>query len=232
MKFRLLCFGYHLLASVVIAVISVCLVFLLWYPAPLDKALGISNIFLLLLCIDVIIGPLLTLLVAKQGKKTLKTDLLTIAVLQSAALAYGLHIVAQGRPVWLVYDVDRFEIVQAYEVVASNDSARKDGSIGWRGPVWMSVLDNVSASVDRKEAYYRADFLRTFDNSASMKVGQAARPLEVLERFNDPENVDLVLGRHPTANAFVPAAGREKSLSVLVNKESGIPIAIVDLSPW
>lgn len=69
MKFRFVCFGSHLFVSSFIALLAVGLVFGLWYPSPLDKALGVVNIFLLLMCIDVIIGPLLTLVVAKQGKK-------------------------------------------------------------------------------------------------------------------------------------------------------------------
>lgn len=123
MKFRLLCFGSHLFVSFIIALLSLFVVFLLWYPSPLDAALGVADIFLLLLCIDVIVGPLLTLLVAKQSKKTLKMDLLVIGILQLAALSYGLYIVAQGRPVWMVYDNNRFEVVQAFEAVTQPGSS-------------------------------------------------------------------------------------------------------------
>lgn len=38
-------------------------------------------------------GPLITLIIFKPGKKGLKLDLATIAVLQVAALAYGTHVV-------------------------------------------------------------------------------------------------------------------------------------------
>ncbi len=38
------------------------LVFGVWYPAPLHQALGVTKIFLLLLLVDVVLGPLMTLL--------------------------------------------------------------------------------------------------------------------------------------------------------------------------
>lgn len=233
MKFRLLCFGSHLLASAFIAILSVYVVFWLWYPSPLDKALGVASIFLLLLCIDVIVGPLLTLLVAKQGKRTLKMDLLTIAALQLAALVYGLYAVAQGRPVWLVYDASQFELVQAFEALKPEGAeASAMVPIGLRGPVWGVVAGNVPASIAKGEAYYQAAFLQPFDDAVAAKVARGALPLELLKRFNDAASVDSALSLYPDANAFVPLVAREKSLSVLVNTQSGHPIAIVDLSPW
>ncbi len=234
MKFRLICFGSHLLVSLLIAILSVGLVFWLWYPSPLDKALGVANIFFLLLSIDVIVGPLLTLIVAKQGKKTLKMDLLTIGVVQLMALSYGLYMVAQGRPVWLVYDVDRFEVVQAYEaVVAPKDSPSPGGFYaGITGPVWGAVIAQLPATIAKGDAYYKAEFLQAYDATIAARVGAHARAFGVLKVFNGPAKVDAILAAYPEADAYVPMAAKEKSLCVLVNKAKGEPIAIVDLSPW
>jgi hypothetical protein len=230
MKFRLLCFGSHLLISLFIAIILLGLVFGLWYPSPLDVALGIANIFLLLLCIDVIIGPLLTLLVARQGKKTLKMDLLTIGVIQLAALTYGLYMVAQGRPVWIVYDSGHFEVVQAYE--AKPGPSADAFHIGFVGPTWAAVIDSVPASVAKGDAYYRAEFLQAYDEEMAASVVRRASPLALLQRFNNLEMVNEVLKKHPEANGFIPLAAKEKSMSILINKETGKTVAIVNLSPW
>jgi hypothetical protein len=234
MKFRLLCFGSHLLVSLLIAILSVGLVFWLWYPSPLDKALGVANIFLLLLSIDVIVGPLLTLIVAKQGKKTLKMDLLTIGVVQLMALSYGVYVVAQGRPVWMIYDTERFELVQAYEAVAAPKNSPSPGGlfVGLTGPVWGAVIEEVPAAIIKGDAYYRAEFLQAYDAKIASKVAAHSRPFGVLKIFNDPAKVDAILAAYPEADAYVPMAAKEKSLCVLVNKAKGEPIAIVDLSPW
>lgn len=233
MQFRILCFGSHLLVSFVIAILSLYLVFWVWYPSPLDKALGVQDIFLLLLCIDVIVGPVLTLIVAKKGKKTLKMDLLTIGVVQLLALTYGLYIVAQGRPVWMIYNFGRFELVQAYEAVLNpNNSSSNIFYLRVTGPVWGAVTDSPPESIDKKKAYLRAEFLRLYDEKAAANVGAHSLPLAVLKRFNDPEQVDAILSAYPEADRFVPMAANQKSVSVLVDQETGIPIAIVDLSPW
>ena len=118
MSIRLKAFFLHLSLSAVIALLALLLVFGLWYPAPLHTAVGVTHIFLLLLLIDVVLGPLLTLLVYKAGKKTLVFDLAVIAVLQLSALGYGLWTVAEGRPAWLVFNADRFDLVRVLDIDA------------------------------------------------------------------------------------------------------------------
>ena len=72
----------HLGCSLLIALAIISVVFFVWFPTPLANAEGVTRIFWMLLIIDVILGPLLTLLVYKEGKKTLKMDLCIIILLQ------------------------------------------------------------------------------------------------------------------------------------------------------
>lgn len=59
MSSRIRFFVSHLLISLIIALITIGLVFLIWYPYPLAKAVGVTHIFLMMLAIDVIVGPIL-----------------------------------------------------------------------------------------------------------------------------------------------------------------------------
>lgn len=222
------------MVSLSVALFAMWLVFWVWYPSPLDNALGVAGIFVLMLCIDVIIGPLLTLIVARKEKRTLKMDLLTIGILQLIALIYGLFIVAQGRPVWIVYDSGRFEVVQAYEALVDPDAATTLSAfyLGLTGPVWAAASDSVPASASKGDVYYRAAYLRDYDEKVAVGVGARAYPLVVLNRFNDPREVDAILSNYPEADSFVPVAAKLKSLVVVINKKEGRPIAVVDLSPW
>jgi hypothetical protein len=54
----------HALLSVVVALISAILVFELWYPMPYRALLRVGGIFLLVLVVDVVCGPLMTLVLA------------------------------------------------------------------------------------------------------------------------------------------------------------------------
>lgn len=44
----------------VLALLALALAFLVWYPGPLPKAVGIAGIFFMMLGIDVVLGPLPT----------------------------------------------------------------------------------------------------------------------------------------------------------------------------
>ena len=87
-----------------------------WFPDGLVEVAGMSRFVLLLLGIDIAIGPLITLLVFKPGKPKLKLDLALIAALQLAFFAYGLHAIWQTRPVYLVGVVDRLTLVFANQI--------------------------------------------------------------------------------------------------------------------
>lgn len=100
----------------VVALCSTTLVFLVWYPGRLAQASGVTDIFLMLLAVDVIVGPFITLVVFNPAKKELKRDLLIVLLLQIAALLYGLHAVFVARPVYEVFSVDRFELVFANDL--------------------------------------------------------------------------------------------------------------------
>ena len=58
----------HLGISVAVALLSAALVFGLLYPAPYRAMLGVGPIFGLVLAVDVVCGPLLTLILASPRK--------------------------------------------------------------------------------------------------------------------------------------------------------------------
>ena len=72
MSKRISFFIKHLIVSLSIAFLIVCAVFFVWYPFPLANAVGVTHLFLMMLIIDVIIGPVLGFIVYKEGKKSLK----------------------------------------------------------------------------------------------------------------------------------------------------------------
>src|SRR5258705_2894777 len=108
--------GIHLLLSA--AIVGSVLLFMLtiWYPRPLFEAAGGNPLIFTLASVDVTIGPLLTAIVFKSGKKSLRFDLSVIALLQLTALAYGVQTVYRARPIYLVCTGDRFDLVMAKDI--------------------------------------------------------------------------------------------------------------------
>jgi hypothetical protein len=113
-----------------------------WYPAPLFTAEGGKNILYILIAVDVIVGPLITLIIFKSGKPGLRFDLTVIALLQAAALAYGVHVMFVARPVYIVLVDDQFETVRANDLETANvaRAARPEfRSVPLTGPRYVAV---------------------------------------------------------------------------------------------
>src|SRR5215475_5458606 len=106
----------HLGISTAIGVGVVTLMLLVWYPRPYFSAMGGEMLIILLIGVDVVIGPLITLIIFDPKKKGLRFDLSVIAALQLAALVYGCNVMFVARPVYNVYVVDRFETIAANQV--------------------------------------------------------------------------------------------------------------------
>jgi len=108
--------GLHLLISVAIAAAVLALMLAMWFPGPLFTAAGGNDLLFILVGVDVIIGPAITLAVFKQGKKGMKFDLAVIAILQISALVYGMHIVYLARPAFIVFVKDQFQIAAVVDI--------------------------------------------------------------------------------------------------------------------
>ena len=108
----------HLGICAVIAALAAALVFVLWYPWPYRVISGGQGLFVLVISVDLVLGPLLTFAVfdTVKGWRHLRRDFTVIGVLQLAALIYGLSTVYAARPVALVFEVDRFRGITASDV--------------------------------------------------------------------------------------------------------------------
>lgn len=106
-------FASHLLISLIIfAVILVCIT-QYWYPGILfDTANGWKAIGLII-GIDLILGPLLTLIVFNPRKSSLKFDLSIIAAIQLLALSYGCWTIHTSRPIALAFINNSFHTLYA-----------------------------------------------------------------------------------------------------------------------
>lgn len=240
---RFKAFAIHLCGSFAFGLAMLGLVFGVWYPAPLHEAVGVTGIFVMLLAIDVVVGPLLTLLVYKKGKKTLIFDMAVILLLQLSALIYGVGAVAEGRPAWLVFNVDRFDVVRALDIDTRQlDAASPEyRSAPWAGPQWVGA-DNpgdpkqrqalmVESAMGLSDIPQRPELYRPLEKVAPV-IRARALPLERLSLFNDPVRVQLELKPWSKADAWVPLMAGAQPMVVLINKESASVVAIVNLLPW
>jgi hypothetical protein len=127
----------HLAISAAVVALAALLVFGVWYPSPWRQLLGVAGVFGLVVGVDLVCGPLLTLVLAspKKSRRERWVDLSLVGAIQLIALAYGLWSVFGARPVALVFEVDRLSIVSANEVQTEQLSAAPEGlrALPWAG---------------------------------------------------------------------------------------------------
>ena len=197
----------------------------------------------MMLMIDVIIGPVLGLLVYKDGKKTLKFDLTVIILIQLSALCYGVYTIAQGRPVWIVYSVDRFELVKNNEIIDENlQKAWPEYQYpSWLGPQFIAMQLSLDREQRSKEMFDEvfsgvslAQHPERYGKLSTVKaqIQQRAKKLDLLDQYNDRLVIKQTLEKYPQATAFVPLKANTIDMTVLINKEKGEVVKIVDLRPW
>ena len=240
---RLKAFGIHLGVSVLVGLSVLWLVFYFWYPIPLNKAVGVTQIFLLLLMIDVILGPLLTLIVYKKGKKSLKLDLSVIALVQLGALVYGLNALAEARPAWLVFSADRFDVVRVLDLdLRYADKVKPEYQLSlFSAPRWVAALPPEGAEANSTitlEAVYagldyaQRPYLYHPLSAAANNIRKHAQELDALNTLNPPDHVKKTLTLWPEADAWLPIMANVSPMVVLINREKAEVVAIVNLRPW
>lgn len=148
--------GVHLGLSFLVALLSALCVFGLWFPYPYPELAGGRELFILVISVDVVCGPMLTFVVFSLAKprKELVRDLCVIAFVQFGALVYGIHVVAQARPVLLVFEVDRFRVVTAVDVDFEKlqNALPEMRSLSLTGPKTIGVRVPVSSDSDYIES--------------------------------------------------------------------------------
>ena len=246
---RFQAFAGHLLVSLVVALLSAALVFLVWYPWPLSAAAGVTGIFALLLAVDVVMGPCLTLLVFNPKKKELRRDLAIVLFLQIGALLYGLHAVFVARPVYLVFNSNRFDLVYANDLNrkkldqvsdvnfqsvpmwgADVIAARRPDDANARNNIMFSALSGGADLPQLPQYYVPYATLKT-------QVQQHIQPLDALESFNRTRatEVKALIGKYALTEGgvgFLPLRGKVKDLTVIVRQDSAAVIQVTDLQPW
>lgn len=109
-------FATHLTISIIIVGIFFAIMRLVWYPGFYFDLLSAWDVLYILGSVDIVLGPVLTLIVFVPKKKGLKFDLSAIAAMQIGALFFGGSIVYGAKPVYVAYAADMFKIASHRDI--------------------------------------------------------------------------------------------------------------------
>ncbi len=248
-KDRLGASGIHLGISLCVAVFAAALVFGLWYPYPYGEISGGRELFFLVVAVDVIMGPLITLAIFNRAKprRELLIDFTVVGLLQLAALGYGLWTVFAARPVHLVFEYSRMTVVHAIDVDAdllakAPTSLQK---LPVTGPTVIALrpFKNPAEQFDATMAAFegfplaaRSDLWQAYEPVRADVLKEAKPVAELRARFsNQAAQIDRAIaatGKPVTDVRYLPLLSRKTAWTVLLDTTTAEPLGYLPLDSF
>ena len=181
--------GIHLALSAVIFFVFLYILIFHWYPLPYFHSDGGWQGVRIMLFVDVVLGPLLTLIVFnyKKPRKKIIFDLSVIVIIQIGALIWGVNAVYNGRPVVIVYYEGSFSSQEArafYDLGIDINKIKGDG----HPPIVV-----VSALKDRADGEARIKF-----------YNRGFSELQIIDTYETVrENLDMIKGDSDIFNFYL-----------------------------
>lgn len=224
--------SYHLAISAGIAAITLTVMLALWYPSPLFAAMGGMQLIALIVGVDVAIGPLITLVIFDTRKKELLVDLMVIALLQVAALGYGVYAMSLGRPVFMVATDLGIRVVPAVEI-DDEELAKAQRDEFRRRPLTGPLLVAVQEPSDRNERSniaFAALAGKGIQNLPRYFVPYAEKRTEVVKTSRPLTDLDLGAEDLARLDAYLQRVGRkaEELRCLPVTTKRGLLTAILN----
>ena len=235
----------HLAVSATIVGIVILLVFAVWYPRPYFEAVGTWPIVRILIGVDLVLGPVLTLIVFRPNKPRLLLDVSIIAAVQAAALVYGVTVLYRERPYYLVFAIDRFHILANRDIVgaAPGDAFAKPligparaiadlpQSPHERNRILEETVFEGAPDIER-----RPELWMRYDGHAQ-RISASAAPIAALRTVSDDvarqiDGLIEALGVHEEALAFLPIVAKQSDVAAIIERDSAEIVAVIETDPW
>lgn len=207
-----------------------------------------DQLMLLLVGIDVIVGPVFTLIVFRSGKPGLRFDLSVIATVQAAMFSYGMWVVLESRPVFLVAAIDRFVLVSANKIDLANMQKAINPvfrTLSWNGPQLVAATPPTN-SHEKSDLLFSAVLAhRDIEQMPSYYVAYAEQAAVIVAHS---KTLDALRKLHPSANSllddflsartdtpdlgWVPLVARRHDLVMIISIKTGKPLRALAIDPW
>jgi hypothetical protein len=214
-----------------------------WYPGPLFTLEGGRDGLLLVVLVNLVLGPALTLLLFKPGKRGLWLDMTVVVLLQLGALAYGLWALHDTRPVLLVHTDDHFAPLTRATLSEWDPGSAVLGK--WERltlqKVQVALPDDPEAyaAVLRESRSRPGGLFALFDRYQSLESAwqQALRDAVRIEPYvarktEWRQRLDTLLadlGRPLETLAFFPYIGRQTRAFLVFDRGSGALVGLLDI---
>jgi hypothetical protein len=205
MQFRLKAFSLHLLASAAALTLILGSLYLGWYRWPGWYLANATQVVLVMICVDVVLGPTLTFIIANKNKsrRELSRDIGVIVAVQLCALIYGSVSLWNGRPLYYVFSQDALSVEQAYDidVEQANLGRQQNAELAphWYSlPRWVFVPPSIAAATAKgDDVTAMPKFYRPWNDGLPLLKGQLKKMNEL--RFFLPHEKKILNQRMQAA---------------------------------
>jgi hypothetical protein len=206
----------------------------------------VDRLVLIMIGVDVVIGPLITLIVYDRAKKGLYLDLGVIAMLQTVALLYGLQAIYDGRPAYVVFSVDRFDVVALQDLnPASLERTPPDFQPSFCRPATVAakfpedpgkreeiLFSSISGGADLSQL---PEYFVPLEQMRDSMIGRL-RPMEELRKLNELDERQwsgllAEFDRTRDELGYLPVSGKERDGAMILDARSGEVLGMRGLRP-
>jgi len=221
--------------------------FFVWYPTPYFEINGGWKVLRILAGVDVVLGPLLTLIVFKPGKPSLKFDMSCIVLMQLGALIYGGATIYQQRPEFIVFGIDRFTTVTAAEVEFDKLNYPELKRIIGIGPLLAQahppadpklrqelLFDIVTGGA--KDLEFRAELYEPYRPDLTQLRSRSIDLQKIMTLSADAKTaIDNFIAHHGgrlESYLYLPLRGKNADIVIVLSPQDGMPMSSISISPW
>jgi len=240
-------FQWRLAASAALLLLVFGMIRLLWYPGEYFAIFGIRKQFLLLILISLALGPALSTMLYKPGKKGLVLDLVVMATLEVAVVIAASSYFYDRQPHYLVFAVDRFEAMSRLEVdlgqIAYPSLLDRPGHeprlVYAELPTDPEIFDRLMDETvfeGKKDIDRRPEFWKPYAAGITT-IKAAAKPLSDLlsgDQLRAASVRDWLSRREEGAYQFLflPLRGKAMDVVLILHADIGYPLDMLAVDPW
>ncbi len=198
--------------SAVAITIFLLVVYFIWYPYPYYRVHSAIDVVKIILGVDLVLGPLITLLIFDTNKPrtVLARDMSFIILFQISALLWGIHVTYKMHPLFLVFQDKTFYSVikQDIEMDSLNEDVIVPGLFQRPKMIYMAPMETKDAI---------RVFLEMLNNNGRDTMFQES----LYKPFSD-SNIEGVLAKAFDTSKWLDKSVQQKKIDTFLDLHGGV----------
>ncbi len=220
--------------------------YFVWFPHSFSLLGGFYKTALMLIFVDIVLGPLLVFIVFKEGKKYLKFDINVLLAIQLAAFLWGAYSLYLKHPAYAVFTVDRFTLTNVSRLFPQEPLVKQLKTTFFfpkmvfakppvdtkkRKKLLFDVLLKGMPDIDHRPRYYKP-----FEQYTDIVLAKSIPPRQLFFNNKRKEKLNAFLKKYGGKTddyAFFPVSGNNKKDMIWVfDRKTVTPVGMIDSDPW